>query len=145
MFETTTSIRIAKPKERVYEYLSDLSRHAEWSTGLETIERTTPGPLAVGSEFRAVEKVPAKFVSHARITALTPPSCIAWEAWDGRVMRATWEFALAGSDGVTDLTQRARFEPTNLVGRFMVAFVRKRQIPKENARSLARIKEALER
>jgi hypothetical protein len=60
-------------------------------------------------------------------------------------MRARWEFALAGEDGVTDLTQRARLEPTNLVGRLIVSLVRKRQIPKENARSLALIKEVLER
>ncbi len=46
---------------------------------------------------------------------------------------------------MTELTQRARFEPTNLVGRLVVSLMRKRQIPKENARSLARIKEVLER
>jgi hypothetical protein len=60
-------------------------------------------------------------------------------------MRARWEFALVGEDGVTELTLRARFEPTNLVGRLVVSLMRKRQIPKENARSLARIKEMLER
>jgi hypothetical protein len=29
VFESTTSIRIAKPEERVYEYRADLARHAE--------------------------------------------------------------------------------------------------------------------
>ncbi len=145
MFESTASIRITKPRERVYEYLADLSRHAEWATGLETIERVTEGPLAVGSQFRAVEKVPGRFVSYARVTALEPPSRIAWEAWDNRVMRARWEFQLQEEDGMTRLTQRAQLEPTNLVGKILVAVMRKRQIPTENARSLARIKEVLER
>src|SRR5215813_2764736 len=39
------------------------------------------GPIQVGSEFDAAERVPFKAVTHSRITALEPGSWVAWHAW----------------------------------------------------------------
>jgi hypothetical protein len=55
-----------------------------------------------------------------------------------------WSFELAPHDGSTRLVQRAQFQPTSLLGRILLAAVRKRQILRENAPSLARIKASLE-
>jgi hypothetical protein len=38
---------------RAFEYVSDLTRHPEWSGGELKIEELTPGPIAVGKEFRS--------------------------------------------------------------------------------------------
>lgn len=146
MWETESKIDIAAPVETVYEYLADFTRHAEWSTGVEEVAPVGNGAttLAVGAEFQVSETVPAAFTSYTRITALEPGQRIAWESWDGRTARVTWAFELAEQNGNTRLRQRARFEPTSLLGRILLTFMRKRQIPKENQRSLARIKANLE-
>jgi uncharacterized membrane protein len=144
MWETESAVDIAAPIETVYEYLADFTRHPEWSTGLEALAPVGNGPIAVGSELVATEKVPARFTSHTRITALEPGRRIAWEAWDGRTTHANWTFELAPYDGGTHLVQRAQFQPASLLGRLLLAAMRKRQIPKENAQSLARIKANLE-
>lgn len=145
MWETETAIDIAAPTETVYEYLADFPRHPEWSTGVEELVPVGKGPVTVGMELKATEKVPARFTSYTRITGLEPGRRIAWESWDGRTMKVKWAFELSPQNGSTHLVQRARVEPTSLVGRILLAAIRKRQIPKENAQSLAQIKAKLEK
>ena len=145
MWKTESAIDIAAPPQRVYEYLADFPRHPEWSTGVKELVPVGKGPVAVGTELKAVEEVPARFTSHTRITALEPPQRIAWESWDGRTAKVKWAFELSSQNGRTHLVQRARVEPTSLMGRILLAAMRKRQIPKENAQSLAQIKANLEK
>lgn len=144
MWQTETSIEIAAEAETVYSYLADLRRHSEWSTGVADIEQTTGQGAEVGAEFRSEESVPMKFVSYSRITALEPPSRVEWCSWDGRTFRVEWAFELNGRGDTTVVVQRASFQPQNLLGRVLFRTMRKRQIPKENARSLASLKALLE-
>lgn len=144
MWQTESAIDIGAPVESVYAYLADFSRHPEWSTGVERVETAQNGPLEVGTEMTTAETVPGRFTSHTRITALEPGRRIAWHSWDGRTAKVDWEFVLTPREGKTHLVQRARFQSTSLLGRILLAVMRKRQIPGENARSLARIKELLE-
>ena len=46
----TNQILVHVPLESAFEYVSDLSRHPEWSDGLK-IEAVEPGPIAVGKEY----------------------------------------------------------------------------------------------
>lgn len=144
MWECQVSTNIAAPPETVYSYLADFQRHKEWSSGVAELEQTTSGPIGVGTEFRAVETVPMKFTSFSRITALEPPTRIAWEAWDGRSFRVEWQFELSPHTDGTRLVQRSRFHPTGLMGKLLLALMRKRQIPAENRQSLERISTILE-
>ena len=145
MWETETAIDIATPVETVYEYLADFPRHSEWSTGVAELVPVGEGPVTVGMELKATEKVPARFTSYTRITGLEPGRRIAWESWDGRTMKVKWAFELSPQNGSTHLVQRAHVEPTSLLGKILLAIIRKRQIPKENAQSLAQIKAKLEK
>ncbi len=145
MWETETTIDIATPVETVYEYLADFPRHSEWSTGVEELVPVGKGPVTVGMELKATEKIPARFTSYTRITALEPGRRIAWESGDRRNMKVKWVFELSPQNGGAHLVQRAQVEPTSLLGRILLAAIRKRQIPKENARSLAQIKANLEK
>ncbi|HET9911430.1 MAG TPA: SRPBCC family protein [Anaerolineales bacterium] len=52
----TTVIRshqvlVHAPLQTVFDYVSDLTRHPEWSSGQLKIEALTPGPVAVGKEY----------------------------------------------------------------------------------------------
>lgn len=44
-------ILVSAPLEFVFAYVSDLSRHPEWSSGRLTIEPIAPGPVEVGKEY----------------------------------------------------------------------------------------------
>ena len=144
MWDCEVSIDIAVPIEAVFRYLSDFQRHKEWSVGVAELEQLTAGPVGVGSEFKASEKVPFKLTSFSRIAALDPPKRVAWEAWDNRAMRVQWEFDLSPRDGGTHVVERGRFQPSSILGSVMLALMRKRQIPGENRQSLGRIKAILE-
>ena len=47
----THQIRINAPLQTAFDYVSDLTRHPEWSGGELKIEAVTPGPIAVGKEY----------------------------------------------------------------------------------------------
>lgn len=145
MWECQVSTEIAVPVDVVYDYLADFRLHNEWSSGVAELEQRTPGPIGVGTEFKASEIVPMKFTSFSRIDALDRPRRIAWESWDNHTFRVRWGFELSPTNGGTHLVQRARFEPANLFGTIMLNVMRKRQIPQENRQSLDRIKGILER
>ncbi len=42
---------IYAPVQAVFDYVSDLTRHPEWSGGELKIEAVAPGPIAVGKEY----------------------------------------------------------------------------------------------
>jgi hypothetical protein len=144
MWKSEVSIDIEREPEAVYAVLSDLSRHSDFSAGLAQVQKTTEGPVRVGSRFRAQETVPGRFVSVAEITALEPPRLIAWKAEVPRAMRTRWEFRLERAGAGTRLTQVSEWEPVGLAGWLMLNLHRKRNAPRENRRTLERIKHALE-
>ena len=144
MWKNEVSVDIAAPMDKVYRYLADFTRHSEWSMSVATIEQVTPGPVGVGTEFKASEIIPAKLVSFARITALDAPTRVTWESTDHRIFRTNWEFGLSAQNGGTHLVQRVTFYPIGLLGPILL-LMRKRQAPPENLKSLNRIKEILER
>jgi hypothetical protein len=49
----THQILVNAPLQKVFDYVSDLSRHPEWSGGELKIEAAAPGPIAVGKEYRS--------------------------------------------------------------------------------------------
>src|SRR4030067_114081 len=53
----TFSVTIRAPQEEVFAYVSDLTRHPEWSGGLLRVEARTAGQVGVGS----------KYVSHGEL------------------------------------------------------------------------------
>jgi len=144
MWKCDVATDIAAPIDVVYDYLADFQRHREWSTGVGELEQLTPGAIGEGTEFKASETVPVKFISYSRITVLDRPRRIAWQSWDNRTFRVQWEFDLSAMDGGTHLVQTAQFSPTSVLGTIMLNVMRKRQIPWENRQSLKRIKDLLE-
>jgi hypothetical protein len=144
MWKTEVSIDIAAPVKIAYQYLADFTKHSEWSMSVAKIEQNSPGPVAVGTRFKASEIIPAKFVSYAHITALDPSKRVAWESTDHKIFRTNWEFELSSNNGGTHLVQRVTFFPLGVIGPILL-LVRKRQATSENLKSLQRIKAILER
>lgn len=143
MWENEESIDIAAPPDEVYSYLADFWRHSEWSMSVAKLEQLTPGPVGVGTEFKASETLPQELVSFARITALEAPTLIGWESTDYQVFRTRWTIALSRRNGGTHLVQSVRFEPIGDLGE-QILLMRKEQVPEENQQSLGRMKVILE-
>ena len=49
----THQILVRAPLQTAFDYVSDLTRHPEWSDGKLHIEAVTTGPIAVGKEYRS--------------------------------------------------------------------------------------------
>jgi uncharacterized membrane protein len=146
MWSSEVSVDIKVAAADVYRYLADFPRHREWSSATMTrLSQLTPGPVEVGSEFEAAETLPAKVVTHSRITALEPNHRIAWHSWFGNLMAADWEFLISERDGISHLEQRSAWQPGNPMMELFHRLVRRRKIPIENRHSLERIKGALEK
>ncbi len=85
----TTVIRshqifIHAPLQSVFDYVSDLTRHPEWSGGQLKIEALTPGPIAVGKEYisRGEVGVQKDRPNTVRITEYEPPHKFGFVATD---------------------------------------------------------------
>ena len=68
-------ILVKAPLQSVFEYVSDLTRHPEWSGGELKIEAVTPGPIAVGKEYfsRGEVAVQKDRPNTVRISEHVPP------------------------------------------------------------------------
>ena len=82
------------PREKVFDYVSDLTRHPEWSGGELTIESLRPGPVAVGKEYvsRGNVAVQRARPNTVRVSEYDPPRCFTFVARDPDFGRVTHEF-----------------------------------------------------
>ena len=90
-------------REKVFDYVSDLTRHPEWSGGELTIEALTPGPVAVGKEYvsRGQVAVQRARPNTVRISEYDPPRCFTFVARDPDFGLVTHEFTFhEQGDGV---------------------------------------------
>jgi uncharacterized protein YndB with AHSA1/START domain len=85
---------VCAPPEKVFDYVSDLTRHPEWSGGELKIESLTPGPVAVGKEYvsRGQVAVQRARPNTVRVSEYDPPRCFTFVAHDPDFGRVTHEF-----------------------------------------------------
>ena len=77
-------ILVGAPLQRAFEYVSDLTRHPEWSEGELKIEEISPGPIAIGKEYasRGEFGVQKERRNTVRITLYEPPHRFGFAAND---------------------------------------------------------------
>jgi hypothetical protein len=102
----TNQIRVHAPLESAFEYVSDLSRHPEWSGGLK-IEAVAPGPVAVGKEYIshgevAVQKERPNTV---RVSLYEPPHKFGFVANDPDFGEAAHVFTVSTQNGEVLITR----------------------------------------
>jgi uncharacterized protein YndB with AHSA1/START domain len=75
-------VQINRQPEDVWAYLTDFSRHAEWSPKPWKMDSLTEGPVRVGSKFRSTGWVPRdpNHVNDVEITAMDPPRRLAFSS-----------------------------------------------------------------
>lgn len=103
----TSQVLVHAPLQKAFDYVSDLTRHPEWSGGELKIEAITPGPIAVGKEYRsrgevAIQKERPNTV---RITNYEPPHKFAFTANDPDFGNVKHEFTFREQSGDVLITR----------------------------------------
>jgi carbon monoxide dehydrogenase subunit G len=101
--------------EKIFEYLSDFARVADWDPGIVESERIGEGPVRVGTEFRVISsflglRVPLRY----EVTAFDAPRRIVLRGEGDRV-RALDEISLEPTESGTRIVWQARVD---LLGRW---------------------------
>jgi hypothetical protein len=143
----THQILVSTPLQPAFAYVSDLTRHPEWSGGELKIEAVTPGPVAVGKEYRSRGEVAVQKdrPNTVRVSVYEPPRRYGFIANDpdfGDVSHV-FTFTKQGDGVLIERAMTVSLSPiVALAFRFLIyPFVGRPSMNK----SLARLKEKLER
>lgn len=87
--------------QKAFDYVSDLTRHPEWSGGELTIEEVTPGPIGVGKTYRSRGQVAVQKdrPNTVKITTYEPPHRFGIAAQDPDFGTVLHEFTFAEQEG----------------------------------------------
>ena len=139
-FERSTSINA--PADKVFDYVSDFTRHGEWGGHGLAVTRDDDGPIAVGSKFSTTAKQFGTQREHSTITEMNPPKEFGWDSV-GALGRVHHWFSLSEGSGATTVTKGGEIvEPTFLAK--MTMFKISKDMPKGFENDLANIKAKLE-
>jgi uncharacterized protein YndB with AHSA1/START domain len=96
----TFTVVVNRPAADVFAYLTDFSKHAEWSPKPYRVESITEGPTRVGTKLHSVGWLPGQpeHGSDAEVTDLDPPSKFAFNAVEqGQIFRSEFILTPEGS------------------------------------------------
>ncbi|HEX5159841.1 MAG TPA: SRPBCC family protein [Ktedonobacterales bacterium] len=144
-FVWTYQTHVTVPPATAYAYVSDLSRHSEWSGTELRIEADAPGPVVVGSTFHSVGKTAGlPFHSEVVITELTPPDRLAFVARgiDGEFLH---EFTFRSDGDGTLIERHISTRLPRVVGMIVKSINWPLLIRPMNLRAMDRLKKTLER
>lgn len=96
----TVQILVHAPLQSSFDYVSDLSRHPEWSGGLK-IEAVTAGPIAIGKEYvsHGAVAVQKDRPNTVRVSQYEPPQKFGFVAQDPDFGKVLHEFSFSAQDG----------------------------------------------
>jgi uncharacterized protein YndB with AHSA1/START domain len=105
-------IHIDAPVEQVFAIVGDLGGTSRWagSGHIRSIEKTTDGPIGVGTRYRSSEKITMSYRADTEIVAYRPNELIQWISKPAgeRVPYHRWSFELKPDDGGTLLVHEVR-------------------------------------
>ena len=139
-------ILIHAPLRSVFDYVSDLTRHPEWSGGELKIEAVTPGPVAVGKEYVSHGEVAVQKgrPNTVRVSQYEPPHTFGFVAKDPDFGEVPHVFSFTEQNGGV-LVQRAMTVSLNPIMAFLFRFFIYPFIGRPSMdKSLARLKARLE-
>jgi hypothetical protein len=136
------SIDVNVPPQKAYEYLADVTKHGEWASHNLSAEKTSEGPIAVGTAFNTTGHQMGTRTGVVTIRELVPGRKIVYES-DDDTARIKHAFEIAPHNGGTRLTKSFETIKTGLlltVFRPMMYVVAPRSLQND----LRKIKERLE-
>ncbi len=116
-------ILIHAPLQSIFGYVSDLTRHPEWSSGQLNIEAVAPGPISVGKEYisRGEVAMQKDRPNTVQVSQYEPPYTFGFIANDPDFGKVVHTFTLTEQDGQV-LVKRAMTLSLNPVVAFLFRF-----------------------
>jgi hypothetical protein len=146
LLRRTHKILVNAPLQSTFDYVSDLTRHSEWSDGELKIEALVPGPIAIGKEYRSRGEVLSQKerLNTIRISHYEPSHRFGFVANDPDAGDISHVFTFTERNGGV-LIERAMTLSLNPVVAFLFRFLVYPFVgsPSMN-KSLARLKKKLE-
>jgi uncharacterized protein YndB with AHSA1/START domain len=98
------SITVNCPPQKAYDYLADVDHHPDWASHNLSVEKTSAGPIAVGSTFSSTGHQMGTHTGVVTITELVPNQKIVYESNDdtGQIRHS---FTLAAENGGTRIAK----------------------------------------
>jgi uncharacterized membrane protein len=135
-------ITISAPADAVFAYVSDFSRHGEWSShGLE-VTNETGAPVAVGTVYSTVAKQFGTQRETSTVTEIEAGKTFGWDS-TGALGRVHHQFTLSSDGTSTVLTKSADFVAPSFLAK-ITGFRLKKDVPKALRSDLEKIKAKLE-
>lgn len=142
----THRIHVHASLQQAFDYVSDLTRHPEWSGGELKIEEVTPGPLAVGKQYvsRGEVAIQKERPNTVRISEYEPPHRFGFVAHDPDFGDVSHIFTFTERNAGT-LIERAMTLSLNPIVAFLFRFFVYPFVGRPSMnKSLVRLKEKLE-
>lgn len=100
-------VLVNAPLKSVFDYVSDLTRHPEWSGGRLEIEAVTPGPVAVGKQYISHGAVAAQKdrPNIVKVTQYQSPHRFTFVSRAPDVGKVPHEFTFTGQTGGVLITR----------------------------------------
>jgi uncharacterized protein YndB with AHSA1/START domain len=108
VIEQTATVRIERPAEEVFDYFTDISNDPQWNPFVTKAEKTSAGPLGVGTTFSVVRKMSGpmdiEYTEYVRPTR--------WGLrGTGRSASMTFSADLTRADGDTEMAISMALQP----------------------------------
>ncbi len=142
MITVEKSIHINKPIADVFGFISDFSNDAKWQADLVRSEKTSDGPIALGSTGIVVQKFMGREMKNdIVVTAYDPPKHFAGKTTSGPV-KFEFDSRLEDMGGGTHVTMKM----TGEAGGFfkMAEGMLQKELEKTFERDFAKLKQVLE-
>jgi len=94
-------ILVNAPLQTVFDYVSDLTRHPEWSSGQLKIEAVAPGPIAAGKEYISRGEVATQKdrINTIQVSEYEPPHKFGFTANDPAIENISHVFTFTHQEG----------------------------------------------
>jgi len=137
-----SQITITAPAERVFGYVSDFSKHGEWSGHGLQVTKVGDGPVGVGTVYSTTAKQFGTQKEQSTITDIEPGKAFGWDS-TGALGRVHHEFTLSQTGSSTTLTKSATFVEPSFLAK-ATGWKLSKDVPKSLDSDLAKIKATLE-
>jgi len=135
-------ITVNAPVEKVFDYVSDFTRHGDWAGHGLQVTKDSNGPVAIGSTYSTVAKQFGTQREHSTVTELEPGRVFGWDS-KGALGTVQYRFMMAAADGGTNLTKSAEFLERSFLAK-MTGWKISRDLPAGLQADVEKIKARLE-
>ena len=135
-------VTVAAPAAKVYDYVSDMTKHGEWGEHGLQVTADGQGPPAVGSTYSTVAKQFGTQKEKSTVTDANPGSLFGWDSTGALGTVHHW-FAMSEEGGSTTLTKGFELTKGSFLSK-LFGWRIKRHAPGDLSRDLERIKAKVE-